>query len=161
MDDPGFTRVDRESGRILVVEPDPLMLTAISACLDQQGHRVTMAKSEAIAKESIQNGDFDLLILSIADLEEGCGLAGRLRAFEATLSLPVIFMMEELSKANHHRLAEHGGVYCLQIPFQPETLLELTERALWLPHVARSRLRSKQPEEMGDEPKSYRDWVSL
>ena len=157
-----LTRVDPELGRILVVDSDPLMLTAISACLNQQGHHVTMAKSEGIAHEAIGQGSFDLLLLSISSVAAGCELAKRLRSFPATEQTPVLYIMSDISEANRSQLAAHGGVFCLQVPFEPDTLIELVEKALWLPHIAQSRLKnngSNGPSKPSQQ--SYSDWVSL
>lgn len=157
-----LTRVDHERGRILVVEPDSLTLTAISASLDQQGHQVTMAKSEGIAQAAIEQGSFDLLLLFIPSVDAGCALATRLRSSPATEQLPVIYMMANISDAKRTQLAAHGGVFCLQVPFDPDTLIELVEKALWLPHVAQSRLKSGPDASSSKQSlQNYSDWVSL
>ena len=151
-----YSRIDRQSGTILVVEQDPMMLTAISAILTQQGHRVSMAKSNQVADDLINSGELDLLILSTSDVESGCQLAAKLRKISTTEQLPILFIVPSLAEAEREQLSLHGGVNCLISPFQPDSLLDLVERALWLPHIARSHGQSATP-----TSEHFRDWTTL
>ncbi|MEM7560743.1 MAG: response regulator [Planctomycetota bacterium] len=123
---------------VLVIDSDPLMLTAMGSVLDMQGHRAVMARNEQMAMESIQAGEFDVIVLAIESCENGCEFAGKLRGFENTRDVPILFLIPETAKDWDKALAEQGGVYSMQQPIEPEALTELVERMLVLPHVARS-----------------------
>ena len=134
-----FTRTDSVASTALVIDSDPLMLTALGAVLDMQGHRCVLARTEALAMASITAGQFDLIILSIDELQQGCQFAARLRAPEANRDVPIIFLVPQLAPHWLSALSAHGGVYCLLKPVDPSALLDLVDKALWLPHVAAGR----------------------
>ncbi|MEM7473483.1 MAG: response regulator [Planctomycetota bacterium] len=156
VDAKGASGTEKVRASVLVIDNDPLMLTAMGSILDMQGHRAVMARTEAIAIEQIQEGQFDVIVLSIDKLESGCEFAKRLRGFETTQDIPVIFLIPENSKDWGDELAKQGGVFSMQQPIDPEHLTELVDKALWMPHVARSRAGSSQA-----HMSRQSDWVKL
>jgi len=151
-----FTRTDSVSSTILVVENDPLMLTVIGSLMDMQGHRSVLARTEEVAQQAIVQNQFDAIVLSIEGLDAGCRFAGELRRTEATCDVPVIFLVPELDATWSTRLAAHGGVFSLLKPVDPHALLELVEKVLWMPHVAKGRVA---PPNLSNT--SQQDWVKL
>lgn len=149
-------RTDKNSASVLVIENDPLMLTAISSAMNAQGHRAMMARTEKVAMELTATGQFDVVVLSIEELSHGCEFAKRLRATEATRDVPILFLVPELSPTWSEQLGQHGGVYSILKPFEPAELIELVERVLWMPHIAHSKLGSS-----ATVAKRQRDWTSL
>lgn len=141
---------------VLVIDSDPLMLTAMGSVLDMQGHRAVMARNEQMAMASIQAGEFDVIVLAIESCEKGCEFAGKLRGFENTRDIPILFLVPETAKDWGKALAEQGGVYSMQQPIEPDALTELVERMLVLPHVARSH-DSLKPTHLPRQT----DWVKL
>lgn len=127
------------SSTILVIEPDSLMLTAIGGVLDMQGHQAILARTEQVASQALQSQSVDLIVLSIQQLEAGCAFASRLRADQATSEIPVIFIVPEMAEHWVASLQEHGGVFCVLSSVDPNHLIELVEKALWLPHLARRK----------------------
>jgi DNA-binding response OmpR family regulator len=123
----------------LVIESDALMLTAIGGILDMQGHRAILARTEAVAAQSLQSQPIDLIILSIEQLEAGCQFAARLRATAETAEIPIIFIVPQLSEHWAASLQEHGGIYCVLRSAEPHHLIDLVDKALWMPHLARRR----------------------
>lgn len=161
-----FTRTDHVAANLLIVDPDPLMLTAMGSVLNMQGHRCVLARSEAAALESILAGQFDVIILSIDQLQAGCDFAARLRSPELSRDVPVIFLVPELSASWLTKLAARGGVYCLLKPIDPYALIDLVDKALWMPHVAHGQIVSG-PDASGHAgtPAAHltqqHDWVKL
>ena len=141
---------------VLVIDSEPLMLTAMGSVLDMRGHRAVMARSEQMAMKSIQAGEFDVIVLAIESCEKGCEFAGKLRGSENTRDIPILFLIPETAKDWDKALAEQGGVYSIQQPIEPDALTELVERMLVLPHVARSHAGLK-PTHL----RSQTDWVKL
>ena len=155
-DPKGQSLAAKVKSSVLVIENDPLMLTAMGSIFNMQGHRAVMARTEAIAMEQIQAGQFDVIVLNIEKLEAGCQFAAKLRGFETTQDIPVIFLVPETAEGWEGELAKHGGVFSMKQPIEPEQLTELLEKALWMPHVARSRTGS------GSAHLSRQsDWVKL
>ncbi len=157
-----ITRTDQIASTVLVIDSDPLMLTAIGSVLDMQGHRCVLARNEAMALDAIGKGEFDVIVLSIDQLERGCGFAAKLRSCEGmglvvNRDVPIIFLVPELSSSWIPKLSAQGGVVSLLKPIDPYSLIDLVERALWMPHVAKGR---------GGAPAAHlitrqSDWVKL
>lgn len=137
-----FTRTDYVAANLLIVDADPLMLTAMGSVLNMQGHRCVLARNEVAALESVMAGQFDVIILSIDHLQTGCDFATRLRSPELSRDVPVIFLVPELSASWLTKLAARGGVYCLLKPTDPYALIDLVDKALWMPHVAKRQVAS-------------------
>lgn len=142
-----FYRTDPVASTILVIDHDPLMLTAIGSVLDMQGHRCVLARNEVMSLDSIAKNQFDVIVLSIDQLQRGCDFAAKLRVAQdapnggQTLNrdVPIIFLVPELSGEWLPKLAACGGVFSLLKPIDPYSLIDLVEKALWMPHVAQGR----------------------
>lgn len=154
-----ITRADANTATVLVIESDALMLTAMGSVMNMNGYRAVMARNEEVALEVLdgeQKEAFDLVILSIDDLDTGSKFAAKIRTASHTKDLPIVFIVPELNPAWSDRLGKLGGVYSLLKPFEPEALVELVQKTLWMPHIASSKL--------GKSTKSkakQRDWISL
>jgi DNA-binding response OmpR family regulator len=150
------TRIDRLPATILIIEPDPLMLTALGAMVDMHGHRAVLARTEEVASGALGQRPIDVIVLSIENLSTGCAFADRLRNCPAMEELPIIFLVPEQTLAWTKELGQRGGVYSLMKPYQPEALWELIAKTLWLPHVAVARTRLPKAPVL-----HQRDWISL
>ncbi len=124
------------SSTVLIIDSDPLMLTAIGAALDMQGYKAVLARTEAVAASALQTQPIDLIILAIEELNSGCEFAARLRSSEVHREVPVVFIVPEIGAQWTTRLQEHGGVYCVLRSVDPYHLIDLVDRAMWLPHLA-------------------------
>jgi DNA-binding response OmpR family regulator len=149
-----FHRSHAQAG-ILVIEPDALFLTAIGGALDLQGHKVILARTESVAQQALQSQSVDLIVLSIDHLEDGCQFAARLRQSEDHAEIPIIFIVPEMSRHWAASLQEQGGVFCILRSLDPNDLIDLVDKALWMPHVAR---RASPPPSYSQTAK---DWVKL
>src|SRR5690606_4198496 len=117
-----FLRTDAAASSILLIDNDPLMLTAMGAVMDMQGHRAVLARNEELALRSITEGQFDVIVLSIDALVSGCEFAAKLRGPEFARDVPIIFLVPELSNSWLPQLSAHGGVFCLLKPVDPHAL---------------------------------------
>ena len=140
---------------VLIVESDPLLLTGLSAILDQKGYRCFLARDVAVGKKATQAMAFDLIVLSFASdalqaSKDACELRGEIESRD----LPVLFLADAFEPAWIEPLNLAGGVYCLPKPFAPEIFLDLVEKALCLPHLAFAKIAP---------PKLHfaKDWVKL
>ncbi|MFN3193733.1 MAG: two-component system response regulator [Aureliella sp.] len=145
---------DRAS--VLVIDTDPFMLTAMAAALDTQGYKAVMARTRDIAIDSIRSGDFDVIVLSIQQLESGCSFAKELRQGEHASDVPIVFLIPTGNADWSPQLAAHGGTFSMESPGQPEELLELIEKSLVLPHLAKSKSGRGTA-----ALKRQSDWISL
>ena len=149
-------RIDQSASTILVVDSDPLMLTAMASVLDMQGHRALLARTEDVALKAIESSDLDLIVLAIDDLSKGCEFAGRLRSLEKTRDVPVIFLVPQLTAEWSSRLHAHGGVFSLLQPIDPYALIDLVDRAVWMPHIAKAKMGTP-----ATHLNRAKDWVRL
>lgn len=140
---------------ILIVEKDPLMLTAMTAVLDQKGYRCFLARDTEVGLKATQTMTFDLIVFSFgSDVQKAASDACQLRGHDQTRELPVLFIADRFDPNWIEPLNLAGGIYCLPKPFQPEVLLDLVEKALCLPHLAVAKIAP---------PKAHfaNDWVRL
>lgn len=151
-----FIRTDSTQPSVLVIDNDPLMLTAMGSVMNAQGYRCVLARTEKVAMESIAAGQFDVIVLSIDRLDQGCEFAARLRSSEITKDAPIIFLVPELKQDWSAKLSAQGGVFSMLKPVEPNGLAELVEKALWMPHVANSRLGAPSA-----HLSKQSDWISL
>ena len=149
-------RIDQSASTILVVDSDPLMLTAMASVLDMQGHRALLARTEEVAMKAIESSDLDLIVLAIDDLSKGCEFAERLRSLEKTRDVPVIFLVPQLTAEWSSRLHAHGGVFSLLQPIDPYALIDLVDRAVWMPHIAKAKIGTP-----ATHLSRAKDWVRL
>lgn len=154
-----ITRADAHSATILVMESDPLMLTAMGSVLNMNGYRAVMSRNEQVALEVLDGEHkeaFDLAILSIDDLNTGGSMASKIRAASHTKDIPIVFIVPELNPSWSEHLGKLGGVYSLLNPFEPEALIEIVQKCLWMPHIASSKLGKPSTSRT-----RQRDWISL
>jgi DNA-binding response OmpR family regulator len=140
---------------VLIVESDPLLLTGMSAILDQRGYRCFLARNMATGLKATKAMPFDLIVLSFGrDALEAARNACELRGDAASRELPVLFVADAFENAWIEPLNLAGGVYCLPKPFDPDVFLDLVEKVLCLPHLAVAKIAP---------PKAHfaKDWVRL
>ena len=140
---------------ILIVESDPLLLTGMSAILDQKGYRCFLARDTSVGLKATQAMAFDLLVLSFkSDPLKAANDACVLRGNDSTRDLPVLFLADTFDPKWIEPLNLAGGVFCLPKPFEPEVFLDLVDKALCLPHLAAAKIAP---------PKAHfaKDWVRL
>lgn len=126
---------------ILVVEPDPVMLTGFAAILDMQGYRCFLARDVDVAEKATTELPLDLIVLAIDDsLEQALVDSRRLRSSPLSEGVPVIFITATPNVDWIGPLNSVGGVYCLPRSFEPQTLIDAVEKTLWMPHLAVARV---------------------
>lgn len=114
------------SKRVLVVEDEPDLLRAISIALRRAGHAVVAARTPAHALDNIVkahslNAPFDLVIAELPSPSvESLGFVDHL----LSLGIPVTFgvITSYGSSGVRERLVDKGCVFCLDKPFNAESL---------------------------------------
>ena len=82
----------------------------------------------------------DLLICDVElGHESGLELYGRIKQ---SVDCPVIFLSNSRSQETVLNARRAGGTYFLSKPFDPMVLLELVDKALWMPHLVRCHVDS-------------------
>ncbi len=141
---------------VLVIEPDALMLTAIGGVLDMHGHKAILARTEAVALQALDSGTIDLIVMAIENLEQGTQMAERLRSNPDKQEIPVIFIVPEMAIHWSTTLQLYGGVFCVLRSVGPHALIDLVDKALWMPHLANRRTAPPAP-----HTNTAQDWIRL
>ena len=112
----------RRQARVLVVDDDPKVLSALCEMLKSAGHTVTPAPSGAAGLAAYAPGRFDMVLtnLGMAGMN-GWQVAERLRA--ADRAVPILFITGwGMRQEDKSRLAVLGVRRCLYKPVQPGEL---------------------------------------
>lgn len=127
---------------LLVIDADPLSLTATSAVLHCADYEVHCAASREAALKAARDLELDLIVcdLDIGGIE-GYSLIDEIRQIPQRSDVSVMYssacQQPEVIRKSHAQ----GAVYHLRKPFDPQVLLELADKALWMPHLVRTRIR--------------------
>lgn len=128
---------------ILVVDNDPLTLTAVAAALHLSGYECHCARDCEAALKAARTLELDLIICDVnLGGEIGFELIDEIRRIPTASDVPVMFVSSSQLPDIIRRSHDAGGLYYLRKPFDPDVLLELVDKALWMPHLVNSRVRT-------------------
>jgi Response regulators consisting of a CheY-like receiver domain and a winged-helix DNA-binding domain len=131
---------------LLVIDNDPLTLMGTAAVLDLAGYICHCARDRQAALKAAQTIALDLVICDVnLGGESGLDLCRQLRALPGMQDVPVMFVSASQLPDIVRRSHEAGAAYYLRKPFDPDVLVELVGKALWLPHIVQARLAMHQP----------------
>jgi CheY-like chemotaxis protein len=135
-----------EPAEILVIDDDLLAMSGISAALEAAGHIVYQARDRVAALRIARAKALDLLIcnLSLAG-DSGLEVTRELRLLPGMQDVPSMFVSRTQLPDIVRRSHEAGAAYYLRKPIDPEVLVDLVGKALWLPHLVETRLSMHEP----------------
>lgn len=118
--------------RILIVDDDPDILTAIRASLEETGAAIDTASDGNTAVNLAEQKQPDLVILDIMlPQKSGFLVLEKLRAGKPRGEKPYVVMITGNQGRRHRQYAESLGVNeYLNKPFPMERLIDVTERLL-------------------------------
>lgn len=123
--------------RILVVDDDPLVSSAILAWLEAKGHEVIVANGGVSGLAALSTGSFDIMIVDV--FMPGMNNFESIRTFhQHAVTVPLIAISGYVLAEQRHtpaadflRMAlEFGATRCLRKPFRPATLLAAIDDCL-------------------------------
>lgn len=122
---------------LLLVDDESQILDSLSTILTAAGYQCCMAANEETAMRLASEVDPDLIIsdINLAG-QSGLELCERLKQQALTKDVPVMFVSGAQVPDIIRRAHAAGGTYYLRKPFDPEVLLELVDKALWMPHLS-------------------------
>ncbi|HND56106.1 MAG TPA: response regulator [Pirellulaceae bacterium] len=133
------------SSVILAIDGDPLALSNTAAVLARVGYEVHGASNPIAARAAVRARTFDLIISDVhVSGESGLSLCRQLRLEPSHGDTPLMFVSSTQLPDIIRRVHDAGGTYYLRKPFDPNVLLELVDKALWLPHLVDTRIRRGQ-----------------
>lgn len=128
---------------ILVVDSDPILLTGTAAVLHSVGYECHCARDGQGAIKAARSLALDLILcdVSLGGGESGLELCKNIRQMPGCIDVPVMFVSSHQLPDIVRRSHEAGAAYYLRKPFDPDVLIELVSKALWMPHLVSSKLR--------------------
>ena len=131
---------------ILVIDDDALTLTGVAATLDMAGYECHCARDVEAATKAARTLSLDLIICDVMiGATSGLELCSDLRKENKNNDCPVLFVSSNQAPDIIRRTHDAGGAYYLRKPFDPEVLTELVAKALWMPHLVKSRIDHVEP----------------
>lgn len=125
---------------ILVVDEDPLALMGITATLDLVGYECHGAQDAEGALKAARSLNLDLIICDVnVDGGRGLELSYELRREHGNEDVSVLFVSGGAVPEVIRRKDDVGATYYLRKPLDPDVLVELVGKALWMPHLVRAR----------------------
>jgi len=126
---------------ILVIDSDPLSMTGIAASLYARQYEVHCAGDCAAAMKAAESLALDLIICD-TNLrgEDGVSLVDRIHQLPDRADVPVMYLSSAQLPDVILRPHRHGSSYHLRKPFDSNLLLDLVEKALWMPHLVKSHI---------------------
>ncbi len=145
---PGFQniRIDSARATILCVDSDPDTLSGLTEILLHAGFACECCPDADAARRSVQRHIPDLIITGVEMGEtSGFQLFQELQTSLPELGeVPMIFLSAAGIPDVVRQAHEAGAAYYLSKPFDPNVLVELVDRALWMPHIVRNRVHGRR-----------------
>jgi len=136
----------REPAEILLIDDEPQTLAAAAVVLDEAGHLVYQATDRPAALKIARTEALDLIIcdVNIGGIS-GLDLCRELRRLPGMQDVPVMFVSRSQLPDIVRRSHDAGAAYYLRKPIDPQVLIDLVGKALWLPHLVQTRLSMHEP----------------
>ena len=126
--------LDNQHPLILVVDHQPEVLAELATVLSAAGYRCRLCSTAADALAAVGDEVPDLIIADV-HLQEvsGLDLCEWINERPALEDVPVMFLSGVQVPDIIRRSHALGGSYYLRKPFDAAVLLELVDKAMWLP----------------------------
>lgn len=134
---------------ILLIDDEPETLADLAEILGRGGFSCRCAKDADTARTMAMQFTPDLMISDInLGGQNGLELCASLKeACPALMDVPVIFLSAAQIPHIIRRAREAGGTFYLRKPVDPDVLIELVDKALWMPHLVGHQ--STRPKALG------------
>jgi len=128
--------------KVLVIDDEPMVVEELVEFLDKNGYESTICDNADDALNAALSDTFDLIISDInLGTANGLELCQQIHDLEVANETPVIFLSGAQIPDIIRRSHSAGGSYYVRKPFDPEVMIELIDKAMWLPALAVNHLR--------------------
>jgi putative two-component system response regulator len=136
-----MTGIENSQTTILLIDDEADVLAGLSKILTSAHYICHTAHTAQSAMELVSRISPDLILSDInLDGESGLELCERIKQREGLKDVPLMFLSGAQIPDIIRRAHAAGGVYYLRKPFDPQVLLELIDKALWMPHLVGTQL---------------------
>ncbi|MBN1588848.1 MAG: response regulator [Pirellulales bacterium] len=124
---------------ILVVDDEAEVLGEVATALAGAGYVCHCCNNANDALQFADTHTPDLILSDInLDGHSGLEMCEQLKTKDNVKDVPIMFLSGAQIPDIIRRSHAVGGAYYLRKPFDPEVLLELVDKALWMPHLVHS-----------------------
>ena len=128
--------------KVLVIDDEQAIVDELVAFLFQNDYTPTVCMNADDALVTASSEVFDLIISDInLGFASGLELCQRIHKLENANETPVIFLSGVQIPDIIRRSHSVGGTYYVRKPFDPEVMLELIDKAMWLPALTHCHIR--------------------
>jgi len=129
---------------VLVIDPDPLTLTAIAAMLDSAQFKVYCARDKVAAIKGATHLALDLIICDESvDDADGEEVISDLRAIPNRDDVPILYMSHRQLPDIISRNTQAGVAYHIKKPLEPARLMDAIDKALFELPLINSQIKNK------------------
>ena len=133
---------EKMSTRVLVIDDEQVIVDELVDFLDRHGFETTVCMSADEALDVARSREFDLIISDInLGAASGLELCQQIHELEHTTETPVIFLSGAQIPDIIRRSHSAGGTYYVRKPFDPQVMIELIDKAMWMPALTHSHIR--------------------
>jgi CheY-like chemotaxis protein len=124
---------------VLAIDDEPEVLGQLATVLGGAGYVCHCSASADDALRFAESNTPDLIIsdINLAG-QSGLDMCEQIKNRPEMYDVPVMFLSGVQIPDVIRRSHAAGGSYYLRKPFDPEVLLELVDKALWMPHLVHS-----------------------
>ena len=141
-----MTTIAREPAEILLIDDDLFSAGAAAAALETAGYLVFQARDRNAALRLARAQALDLLICDVnLGGQSGLEVCREIRRLPGMLDVPVMFISSTQVPDIVRRSHDASAAYYLRKPLDPEVLIDLVGKALWMPHLVQGRLSMHEP----------------
>ncbi len=131
--------------RILVVDDESEVLENVATVLSQARYECDCCTTAEQAMATAAAATPDLIISDInLGGHSGLEMCEEIKRQEPLRDVPVMFLSGAQIPDIIRRSHDVGGTYYLRKPFDPGVLLELVDKALWMPHLVQRHLHQRE-----------------
>jgi len=132
----------RSPAVILLIDDESADLLEASRTVTMAGHTALTCSDAQGAVDVARRSHPDLIISDInLGTESGLDLCHRIKSEAGLADIPVIFLSGAHIPDVVRRAHAAGGTYYIRKPFDPEVLLEMVEKALWMPQLVQHQMQ--------------------
>ena len=130
---------------VLVVDDEADVLGEVATILGNVGYCCHCCSDTQAAIEFAASNTPELIIsdINLAG-HSGLEMCERIKKDDDLKDVPVMFLSGAQIPDIIRRSHAVGGTYYLRKPFDPEVLIELVDKALWMPHLVQGHKRAAE-----------------
>jgi len=127
---------EKEPPLILVVDHQSHVLAELGTVLSGAGYRCRLCRTAEDALAATEDEVPELIIAEVhLGAASGPEMCERIKQRPALAEVPVMFLSGTQTPDIIRRSHAAGGSYYIRKPFDPAVLVELVEKAVWLPRL--------------------------